>query len=100
MFILIVFIYFSHIIIFIVGLNSENKERNISYHYECGIPTETNSSYTLGISKATFGTWPWVAVCFIDSLHYNIKYFLKECIESSTKNTWYCSCTFLVRVLL
>jgi len=87
MFILIVFIYISHITKFIVGLNSENKERNVSYHYECGIPTKTNSSYTLGILKTTFGTWPWVAVRFIDSLHYNIRYFIKEYIESPTKNT-------------
>ncbi len=62
MFILIVFIYFSRINLVVIGLDSETEKRNVSYHYECGISTQTNSNYTLGSSKAAVGAWPWVAV--------------------------------------
>lgn len=79
MFILIIFIYLSHITIFITGLDSEKKE--------CGISTTTNLNYNLQNSKATLGAWPWVAVRFVNNLNCNINYFIKECVESSTKNT-------------
>ena len=70
------------------GLNSEREKRNVTYHYECGLSTQTNPSLTLGSSKATYGAWPWVGVCSIDIVHCNTKWFVKEFLESSGKNTW------------
>lgn len=69
MFIFIVFIYFSHINIVVIGLNSVKEKRNVSYYYECGISTLANSNHTLGSSKAAVGAWPWVAVCSIIMLN-------------------------------